>query len=68
MEKPLVSIIVPCYNQGQYLTEALESVEVQTYSNWECVIVDDGSTKDNTAEIADRLAAEHERGRIDLLQ
>lgn len=48
---PLVSIIVPCYNQSQYLTEALESICNQTFTNWECLIVDDGST-DNTAEVA----------------
>lgn len=48
---PLVSIIVPCYNQGPYLGEALESVSNQTLSDWECLIVDDGSV-DNTAAIA----------------
>lgn len=48
---PLVSIIVPCYNQSQYLTEALESIYNQTFTNWECLIIDDGSI-DNTAEIA----------------
>lgn len=46
-----VSIIVPCYNQAQYLDEALQSVLVQTYQEWECIIVDDGSP-DNTEEIA----------------
>lgn len=48
---PLVSIIVPCYNQAQYLPETLDSVLAQTYNNWECIIVNDGSP-DNTEEIA----------------
>jgi len=48
---PLVSVVVPCYNQGQYLSEALESVLSQTYKNWECIIVNDGSL-DNTDEVA----------------
>jgi glycosyltransferase involved in cell wall biosynthesis len=46
-----VSIIVPCYNQAQYLDTTLQSVLEQTYGNWECVIVNDGST-DNSEEIA----------------
>lgn len=45
-----VSIIVPCYNQAQYLDEALQSVMDQTYHNWECIIVNDGSS-DDTGEI-----------------
>lgn len=47
----LVSIIVPCYNQAQYLDEALQSVLNQTYLYWECIIVNDGSP-DNSEEIA----------------
>lgn len=39
----LISIIVPCYKQAHYLSEALQSVTEQSYSNWECVIVNDGS-------------------------
>ena len=46
-----VSIIVPCYKQAEYLSETLDSVLVQTYPYWECVIVNDGSP-DNTEEIA----------------
>ena len=51
MNTPLVSVVVPCYNDGQYLSEALQSVFNQTYKNWECIIVNDGST-DNSTEIA----------------
>ena len=47
---PLISVIVPCYNQAQYLDECLQSVLDQTYQDWECIIVNDGSP-DNTEEI-----------------
>ncbi|MGV4415011.1 glycosyltransferase family 2 protein [Chryseobacterium sp. T1] len=47
----LISIIVPCYNQSQYMDECLQSVLDQTYQNWECIIVNDGSP-DNTEEVA----------------
>lgn len=43
----LVSIIVPCYNQAHFLDEALQSALNQSYSHWECIIVNDGSP-DNT--------------------
>lgn len=41
-----VSVIVPCYNQSHYLEEALQSVSAQTYQDWECLIINDGSTDD----------------------
>lgn len=53
MNNPLVAVIVPCYNQSQYLDKALQSVLDQTYANWECIIVNDGSP-DNTEEVAKR--------------
>ena len=49
---PLVSIIVPCYNYGHLLSETLSSIEAQSYSNWECIIVDNGST-DRTRTVAE---------------
>lgn len=55
-----VSIIVPCYNQAQYLDEALQSVFDQIYKNWECIIVNDGSP-DNTEEIAKKWVLKDER-------
>ena len=52
----LVSIIIPCRNYGALLPEALESVRAQTHANWECLIVDDGST-DATPAVAAGYAA-----------
>lgn len=56
----LVSIIIPCYNQDKYLAETLQSVSGQTYSNWECIIVDDGSL-DDSSKIVENFAAEDPR-------
>lgn len=46
-----VSVIVPCYNQGDFLNDALGSVWEQGYQDWECVIVNDGST-DQSEQVA----------------
>ncbi|WP_298392061.1 glycosyltransferase family 2 protein [Flavobacterium sp.] len=56
----LVSIIIPCYNQSKFLPETLESVLKQTYTNWECIIVNDGSP-DNTEEVAQQWCKKDER-------
>lgn len=48
--KPLVSIIIPTYNRAHLIGETLDSIKAQTYKNWECIVVDDGST-DNTDTI-----------------
>lgn len=55
-----VSIIIPCYNQAQYLDEALQSVFEQSYLDWECIIVNDGSL-DNTEEVAQKWLAKDVR-------
>lgn len=60
MEEKLISIIVPCYNQSMYMRETLDCLKKQTYQNWECVIVNDGST-DNTLEIAKEYVANDHR-------
>jgi glycosyltransferase involved in cell wall biosynthesis len=60
MSSPLVSIIVPCYNQAQYLEEALQSVLDQTYTNWECITVNDGSP-DSTEDVAQKWVEKDNR-------
>ncbi|MHB1702463.1 MAG: glycosyltransferase, partial [Acidobacteriaceae bacterium] len=52
-EKPLVSIVIPAYNHGHYLEEAIQSVLSQDYQHIELIVINDGSS-DNTAEILER--------------
>jgi glycosyltransferase involved in cell wall biosynthesis len=49
--EPKISIIIPCYNRADLFNETLKSVSNQIYSNWECIVVDDGST-DNSENVA----------------
>ena len=62
-EQPLVSVIMPVYNEARYLSEAIESVLAQTYKNIELIIFDNCS-KDNSAEIARRYAEQDTRVRF----
>ena len=49
---PTISIIIPTYNRAELLKETLDSVMKQTYEQWECIIVDDGSS-DNTKQVVE---------------
>ena len=50
MNTSLISIIIPTYNRAHLINDTLNSIIAQTYTNWECIVVDDAST-DNTASI-----------------
>lgn len=64
MKTPLVSVITPAYNAAPYIGQAIESMQAQTLSDWEMIIVDDAST-DATATIVQRYLSDP---RIKLLQ
>lgn len=63
MEKPKISIIVPIYNMEKYLRECLESIQAQTFTDWECILVDDGSI-DSSPSICDEFAAKDPRFKV----
>jgi glycosyltransferase involved in cell wall biosynthesis len=60
---PEISIVIPAYNAEKYLAETLTGVLAQTFSDWELLLIDDGST-DATAEIAARYARRDSRIRL----
>lgn len=62
--KPKLSVIIPCYNLGEYLDEAVDSVLEQTYQNFEIIIVNDGSTDTFT----NRLLENYSRPRVSVIQ
>ncbi len=59
-DKPLVSIIIPTFNRARIIQRTLDSIISQTYKNWECFVVDDGST-DDTKEVIDSYIKQDKR-------
>ncbi len=63
MEKPLVSVCIPAYNNAEYIGETIDSILKQTYQNLELVVVDDNS-KDDTLKVLQEYAAKDGRVRV----
>lgn len=63
MENVKVSVIMPVYGVEAYVGKAIESIQKQTYKNWEFFCVDDG-TKDRSGEICDEYAAKDPRIKV----
>jgi len=59
MSEIQVSIVIPLYNKSQWILQTLMSVANQTYKNWECIIVDDGSS-DESLELVKKFAMENQ--------
>jgi glycosyltransferase involved in cell wall biosynthesis len=47
----LVSVVIPCYNQGKFIEDAIDSVLNQSYANYEIIIINDGSNDDSLSFI-----------------
>ncbi len=63
MGTPPVSVLMPCYNAAERLSESIQSIRDQTFTDWELLVVDDGST-DRTLEVARRHAEQDPRVRV----
>ncbi len=58
--QPFFSVIIPCYNQAIYLSDCLNSLLDQTFSDWEAIVINDGAS-DNTSEIANQFCKQDHR-------
>ena len=58
MTTPKVSIVIPLFNKEEYILVALNSVLKQSFKNWECLVIDDGST-DNSCKVVEKYINEH---------
>jgi glycosyltransferase involved in cell wall biosynthesis len=67
VELPRVSVIVTAYNYARYIGECMASIRAQTYTNFECVVVDDGST-DGTRDVAEATASAWNDARFSVTQ
>ena len=63
MKAPKISIIVPIYNVEKYLWKCLDSISAQTFTDWECLLIDDGSP-DNSGAICDEYAVKDTRFKV----
>ena len=59
----LVSIVMPSYNTAEYIADSIKSVLAQTYTNFEAIVVDDGSS-DNTLKICEKVVGNDSRIKI----
>ena len=65
--KPLITVIMPVYNASKYMRESIESVIVQSYKNWNLILIDDGST-DESISIIEEYCKKDQRIRKILLK
>lgn len=60
---PLITVLIPVYNSDKYLDSALESIRIQTFTDFECLIINDGST-DNSLKVINRFIEMDKRFRV----
>jgi glycosyltransferase involved in cell wall biosynthesis len=61
---PLVSIVMPCFRMGHFLPKSLASIDEQTYTNWELLVVDDCGPEDGTAKTVASFAERFDSGKV----